>query len=118
MVMMAMVYRSTAISRLGGRGKPVVALLRLLTAALCAAVLLGITVFVYSPLHKDDPASGGPCIFCAFQHLFAETAAAPIQLGFWAPITWLPVLSLFATRSSSSRRLHSGRAPPPFFSAV
>ncbi len=103
---------------MGGRVKPAMVLLRLLTAALCAAVLLGISVFVYSPLHRDDPASGGPCIFCAFQHLFAETAAAPIQLGFSAPIIWLPVLSLFAARASSSRRLHSGRAPPPSLSAI
>jgi hypothetical protein len=53
--------------------------------ALCAFILLALSIAVYSPLHQDDPQSGGVCPFCHFQGLGCELAAGQIQIDIPLP---------------------------------
>lgn len=86
---------------------------RPLLAVVWAVVLLGLNIYVNSPLHQDDPSDTGPCPFCQFQNLVAEPAAAPIQIGMSVHVTWYPVLATLIAFSSSTPPIRRGRAPPP-----
>ena len=88
---------------------------RVSTAIVCGVVLLGLTLFVYSPWHKDDPVSGTPCPFCHFQHLSAsaEPVAASVQTAVLVLLVWFVAVKSPAVHSClRPQRVCLGRAPP------
>ena len=101
-----------------GHARPAAIRLRVLTAALCAVIFLGLSLFVYSPLHRDDPGNGRVCPFCAFQHLGMEPAASPVHIAVSAHVFWLLAAATPATRCHSDRHVQFGRAPPPASFAI
>lgn len=83
-----------------------------LAALLCGAILLALSIIVYSPLHRDDPQAGGVCPFCQFLSLSSEPAQG--QVPFEVPTAEYrhePVPDVFC-HSPSFERHHPGRAPP------
>ena len=102
----------------GGEPRPVGVQLRSLTAAICAIVLFGLSIFVYSPLHRDDPISGKPCPFCLVQHLSAHPAVTSARIVVLIPVGWFVTPTNFVAQSCFILRIHRDRAPPPAFFAI
>lgn len=113
-----MTCRKTAQSALNGRTLSCSVTLRLITAALCAAILFGLSLYVYSPLHHDDQVAGGPCPFCKLQNMSVETAPAAALVTHVASIVWDVALPAPLAHTCCFPRVQRGRAPPASFSAI
>jgi hypothetical protein len=85
---------------------------RRLLAASCALVLLALALYVYSPLHRDDPIAGRACPFCFFQHLNAEPAVVAVMLPAPASSAWMAARVAAPQARVLWRRIPLGRAPP------
>jgi hypothetical protein len=81
-------------------------------AALVVIAIFGLSIFVYSPLHKDDPTSTAVCPFCHYMHLGAEPAAAVIAIAVSALVFWFLTVVPPLTRWTSLPCARFGRAPP------
>jgi hypothetical protein len=91
---------------------PTGAAFRTVVGALSAVILLALSIFVYSPLHHDNPQSGAVCPFCHFQSLGFEPAHAEIRVD--VPTAVVLIRAAVETPSYSQPVEHprSGRAPP------
>jgi hypothetical protein len=89
-----------------------------LWAVFVAASLLWLAIFVYSPLHKDDPISTSFCPFCKFEKLTAEPAAPLYLVDFSTLVVWFLVAARPIARSVPVQRMWFGRAPPSFLFEV
>lgn len=82
-------------------------------------MLFGLSVYVYSPLHRDEPGVRNLCPFCAVQHLRAEPAALLV-------LTVEPLLPAVCFAAGMAPRapardavlVRRGRAPPLTFFAI
>jgi len=83
-----------------------------LTAVFLVAVVLGLSLFVYSPLHEDDPISSAPCPFCQFQHLSAEPAVTVLHVAISTLVFWFLIVAEPRVRWTSLTCARFGRAPP------
>ena len=113
-----MVCMSEHPSSSSGEPRPVGLQLRSLTAAICAIVLFGLSIFVYSPLHRHDPISGKPCPFCLIQHLSAHPAVTSARIVVSAPGTWFVTPTNFVAQSCFILRIYRDRARPPAFFVI
>jgi hypothetical protein len=82
-------------------------------------MLFGLSAYVYSPLHRDEPGVRNLCPFCAFQHLRAEPAAVLVVIV--QPT--LPAVCFAAGPAAQAPargavRVRRGRAPPLAFLAI
>jgi hypothetical protein len=88
------------------------------TALFVTVIVLGLSIFINSPLHTDDSISAEPCPFCKLQHLSAEPAAAPLQVALSATVFWLLIAEPPLLKRAAVPCTRFGRAPPlPLFAA-
>ena len=90
----------------------------LFAAIFVAVAIFGLSIVVYSPLHKDDPISTSPCPFCQFQHLSAEPAAAVAAVIVSTLVFWFLTITPPFVRWTAHPRTRFGRAPPSSLLAV
>jgi len=77
-----------------------------------ALLILGLSLYVYSPLHRDDPGTARTCPFCQLQNLSCQGVETPVATGVSLTVTWLAETAQPLETAWCSPQPHHGRAPP------